>query len=187
MFIIIPVGHESNEVRRLPWITFGIMALCLVVHIFLSMDVGAKENQLGNSAEELVTYYFNHPYLELNPEIKDLMFSGGNEERLETVISTYRQMVPRPDHQTVFEEQEEMDRLGTALLSSMNDVPYRKWGYIPADRSLLALLTYMFVHGGWLHLLGNLLLLYITGPFIEDLWGRPIYAAFYLAVGRFPP
>ena len=183
MFIIIPVGHESNEVRRLPWITFGIMALCLVVHIFLSMDVGAKENQLGNSAEELVTYYFNHPYLELNPEIKDLMFSGGNEERLETVISTYRQMVPRPDHQTVFEEQEEMDRLGTALLSSMNDVPYRKWGYIPADRSLLALLTYMFVHGGWLHLLGNLLLLYITGPFIEDLWGRPIYAAFYLAVG----
>jgi membrane associated rhomboid family serine protease len=183
MFIIIPVGHESNEVRRLPWITFGIMALCLVVHIFLSMDVGAKENQLGKTAEELVTYYFNHPYLELNPEIKDLMFSGGNEERLEAVISTYRQMVPSPDRQTVSEEQEEMDRLGTALLSSLNDVPYRKWGFIPADRSLLTLLTYMFVHGGWLHLIGNLLLLYITGPFIEDLWGRPIYAAFYLAVG----
>jgi membrane associated rhomboid family serine protease len=183
MFIIIPVGHESNEVRRLPWITFGIMAVCLVVHIFLSMDVGAKQNQLGSSAEELVTYYFNHPYLELNPEIKKLMFSGGNEERFEVVISTYRQMVPRPDRQTAAEEQKELDRLGVALLSSLEDVPYRKWGYIPADRSLLALLTYMFVHGGWLHLLGNLLLLYITGPFIEDLWGRPIYAAFYLTMG----
>ncbi|UCE42411.1 MAG: rhomboid family intramembrane serine protease [Candidatus Aminicenantes bacterium] len=183
MFIIIPVGHESNEVRRLPWITFGIMAVCLVVHIFLSMDVGAKENQLGNSAEELVRYYFNHPYLELNPEIRELMFSGGNEERLEAMLAAYRQMVPRPDRYTVAAEQEELDRLGTVLLSSLDDVPYRKWGYIPADRSLLALLTYMFIHGGWLHLFGNLLLLYITGPFIEDLWGRPIYAAFYLTIG----
>jgi membrane associated rhomboid family serine protease len=183
MFIIIPVGHESNEVRRLPWVTFVIMAICLVVHIFLSMDVGAKQDQLGSSAEEFVTYYFNHPYLELNPEIKALMFQGGDEERLEVVISTYSQMIPRPDRQTVAEEQKELDRLGTALLSTLEDVPYRKWGYIPADRSLLALLTYMFVHGGWLHLLGNLLLLYITGPFIEDLWGRPIYAAFYLTMG----
>lgn len=183
MFIIIPVGHESNEVRRLPWITFGIMALCLVVHIFLSMEVGAKEKQLGSSAEELVTYYFNHPYLEINPEIKKLMFSRGDEERLEAMLSAYRQMVPRPDRQTVALEQEKLDQLGTALLSSLNDVPYRKWGYIPADRSFLALLTYMFVHGGWLHLFGNLLLLYITGPFIEDLWGRPIYAAFYMTIG----
>jgi membrane associated rhomboid family serine protease len=183
MFIIIPVGHESNEVRRLPWITFGIMALCLVVHIFLSMDMGAKQKQLGTSAEECMTYYFNHPYLELNPEIKKLLFSGGNEERFEVVIDTYRQMVPRPDRQTMAAEQEELDRLSTVLLSSLDDVPYRKWGYIPADRSLLALLTYMFVHGGWLHLLGNLLLLYITGPFIEDLWGRPLYAAFYLGMG----
>jgi membrane associated rhomboid family serine protease len=147
------------------------------------MDVGAKQNQLGTSAEELVTYYFNHPYLELNPEIKNLMFNGGDEERFEVVISTYRQMVPRPDRLTVAEEQKELDRLGTALLGSLEDVPYRKWGYIPADRSLLALLTYMFVHGGWLHLFGNLLLLYITGPFVEDLWGRPIYAAFYLTMG----
>jgi len=183
MFIIIPVGHESNEVRRLPWITFGIMALCLVVHIFLSMEVGAKEKQLGSSAEELVTYYFNHPYLELNPEIKKLLFSGGDEERLEVMLSSYRQIVPRPDRQTAAEEQEKFDQLGITLLNSLNDVPYRKWGYIPADRSFLTLLTYMFIHGGWLHLFGNLLLLYITGPFIEDLWGRPVYAAFYLTMG----
>ena len=183
MFLIIPVGHESNEVRRLPWITFGIMALCLVAHIFLSIEVGAKEKQLGSSAEELVTYYFNHPYLELNPEIKKLMFNRGDVERLEIMLSGYRQMVPRPDRQTVALEQEKLDQLGTVLLSSLNDIPYRKWGYIPADRSFLALLTYMFVHGGWLHLFGNLLLLYITGPFIEDLWGRPIYAAFYMTIG----
>lgn len=183
MFLIIPVGHESNEVRRLPWITFGIMAMCLVVHIFISLEMGTKEEQVGSSAEEFITYYFNHPYLEMNTEIKTLLLSGGNEERLEAMLATYRQTVPRPDRYTITSEQEELDRLGAALLNSLETVPYRKWGFIPADRSLLDLLTYMFVHGGWLHLLGNLLLLYITGPFIEDLWGRPIYAAFYLAMG----
>ncbi len=183
MFFIIPVGHESNEVRRLPWVTFGIMAICLIVHIFLSIDVGAKQTQLESSAEEYITYYFSHPYLELNPDIKKLILSGGDEDRLEAVIGAYRQLVPRPDRQTAAEEQKNLDRLGMALLDSLNDFPYRKWGYIPADRSLLALLTYMFIHGGWLHLFGNLLLLYITGPFIEDLWGRPIYAAFYLTIG----
>jgi membrane associated rhomboid family serine protease len=183
MFLIIPVGHESNEVRRLPWVTFSIMAICLVVHIFLSLEVGAKQNRLEAAAEEMVRFYFNHPYLELNPDLKKLIFSGGNEERLEVTLNAYRQMVSRPDRQTAVEEQESLDRLGTVLLQALDDFPYRKWGYVPADRSFLALLTYMFVHGGWLHLFGNLLLLYITGPFIEDQWGRPVYAAFYLTMG----
>ena len=183
MFFIIPVGHESNEVRRLPWVTFSIMALCLVVHLFLSMSVGAKQNRLESAAEEMIRYYFNHPYLELNPEIRKQMFSGGDEERLEAMLASYRQRVPRPDRRTIAEEQEKLDQLASTLLLSLDDFPYRKWGYTPANRSLLALLTYMFIHGGWLHLFGNLLLLYITGPFIEDLWGRPIYAAFYLSMG----
>jgi len=41
----------------------------------------------------------------------------------------------------------------------------------------------MFIHGGWFHLLGNLLFLYLTGPFIEDLWGRLVYISFYVLVG----
>jgi membrane associated rhomboid family serine protease len=41
----------------------------------------------------------------------------------------------------------------------------------------------MFIHSGWFHLLGNLLFLYLTGPFIEDVWGRPFYTAFYLIMG----
>jgi len=183
MFLIIPVGHESNEVRRLPWVTFAIMAICLVVHLVLSLEVGTKQKRLENAAEEMIRYYFEHPYLELDPGIKKMMFSGGNEERLEAMLDAYRQLVPRPDRRTAAEEQERLDQLGSAMLVSLEDFPYRKWGYIPADRSLLALLTYMFIHGGWLHLLGNLLLLYITGPFIEDLWGRPVYAAFYLTMG----
>src|SRR5262249_11688326 len=40
-----------------------------------------------------------------------------------------------------------------------------------------------FVHGGGLHLLGNMLFFFLTGPFIEDAFGRPVFALLYLLSG----
>jgi hypothetical protein len=45
------------------------------------------------------------------------------------------------------------------------------------------LFTYPFLHSGWLHLLFNLLMLFVVAPFVEDVWGRPLFAGFYLAAG----
>jgi membrane associated rhomboid family serine protease len=41
----------------------------------------------------------------------------------------------------------------------------------------------MFLHAGLLHLLGNMLILYLAAPFIEDVWGRLVFGAFYLLSG----
>ncbi len=43
--------------------------------------------------------------------------------------------------------------------------------------------TSIFLHGGWLHLLGNMLYLYIFGNNVEDALGRSRYVVFYLACG----
>ena len=45
------------------------------------------------------------------------------------------------------------------------------------------LVTSQFLHGGWLHLLGNLLFLWIFGNNIEDRMGRLAFLGFYLAGG----
>ena len=47
----------------------------------------------------------------------------------------------------------------------------------------LSVLTAMFLHGGWLHLLGNLLFLYVFGNNVEDRLGRLRYLLFYLVCG----
>ncbi len=47
----------------------------------------------------------------------------------------------------------------------------------------LTLITCMFLHGGWMHLLGNMLFLYIFGDNVEDRLGHIGYLGFYLFSG----
>src|SRR6187200_185779 len=51
---------------------------------------------------------------------------------------------------------------------------------IPAYATLI---TSMFLHGGWMHLIGNMLYLWVFGNNIEDVMGHGKYIAFYLACG----
>jgi len=53
-------------------------------------------------------------------------------------------------------------------------------GFMPPSFSLL---TYMFLHGGWMHLLFNMLFLWVFADNIEDALGRGRFLAFYLLCG----
>jgi membrane associated rhomboid family serine protease len=56
-------------------------------------------------------------------------------------------------------------------------------GLVPGDFSFTDLLTSMFLHGGWGHLLGNMLFLYIFGDNVEDRLGHGRYLALYVLCG----
>ena len=70
-----------------------------------------------------------------------------------------------------------------------------QWGVVPANVTAefdagnyvnavtLTLITSQFLHGGWLHVLGNLLFLWIFGNNIEDRFGKVGFLLFYLAGG----
>ena len=47
----------------------------------------------------------------------------------------------------------------------------------------LSLFTSMFLHGGWMHLIGNMLYLWVFGQNVEDAFGHGYYLVFYLACG----
>jgi membrane associated rhomboid family serine protease len=56
--------------------------------------------------------------------------------------------------------------------------------YVDADpRNVLTPLTSMFLHGGWMHLLGNSLFLWVFGNNVEDSMGRLRFVVFYLLCG----
>ena len=54
---------------------------------------------------------------------------------------------------------------------------------IPAQPSFQDLVTSMFLHGGWMHVVGNLWTLWIFGDNVEDRLGHFRYLAFYLLCG----
>jgi len=62
-----------------------------------------------------------------------------------------------------------------------------KWVAIPANivagRDWITILTAMFMHGSWSHILGNMVFLWAFGPEIEDVMNPLRYSAFYLAGG----
>src|SRR5262249_25446992 len=57
------------------------------------------------------------------------------------------------------------------------------YGLVPRHFALTTLMTSMFLHGGWFHLLGNMLYLYIFGDNVEDRLGHVRYLLFYLLCG----
>jgi len=180
--MFIPVAHESDKVRRIPWISIAIIGLCFVVHFFISRDMKNIEKGLNTGFLNLMKYYLMHPYLHLDPEVKKVLTI--DESKLREALIVYKRFYPPPeDEDLLAAEQEKLDQMVKFLVAAARKIPYRKWGFIPTDKTLRGLLSHMFIHGGWIHLIGNLLLLYLTGPFIEDVWGRPVYISFYLLMG----
>jgi membrane associated rhomboid family serine protease len=78
---------------------------------------------------------------------------------------------------------------GEALLNVLGFVPgvlfhaSEAMALVPAYPAPLTILTSMFLHGGWLHLGGNMLYLWIFGNNIEDAMGHARYVLFYLVSG----
>ncbi len=58
-----------------------------------------------------------------------------------------------------------------------------RYGFRPSDPSITTLFTAMFLHGGWMHLAGNMLFLWIFGDNVEARLGRIRYLLVYLATG----
>jgi len=59
----------------------------------------------------------------------------------------------------------------------------QQYGVVPAYFSWVSVITSMFLHGGWLHFLGNMLYLWIFGDNVEDRMGHGWYLIFYLLCG----
>jgi len=63
----------------------------------------------------------------------------------------------------------------------------KQWSVIPADvaggHHLITIITAMFMHAGWLHIIGNMIFLWAFGPEIEESMGRLRYLSFYLLCG----
>jgi len=81
------------------------------------------------------------------------------------------------------------DKAGSAFSLSYSLIPAVLFDIRPLDPALVRIpaeatvLTSIFLHGGWMHLIGNMLFLWVFGDNLEDAMGHMRFAVFYLLCG----
>jgi membrane associated rhomboid family serine protease len=179
VIILFPVGVEDAEVNRLPWVSIGIAALCVIAFLF-SWVLPANPQGVDNSALfEVLTYWQQHSYLELPEPFQSRFIPKNAQQKLKLHASDQR-----PEPEIIQKEQATLDEMVSRVIALSDRSILRRFSLIPAKGMFqIGWLTHMFLHFGWLHLLGNLFFFYLVGPLIEDIWGRPLFAGFYLVGG----
>jgi membrane associated rhomboid family serine protease len=183
--VFIPIGLDQSTVRRLPWVTFSLIAINLAVFLAVSATVRDTEEEINKRGQEVMAYWALHPYLEFPTKMLPAAMPEAQRQRITMLAESMRSMSGKPpasDEQRL-KDQRELDDLVQKFRDALTYHPFRVWGLIPAQPRPVAFVTSMFMHAGWLHLVGNMLFFYLSGPFVEDAYGRPLFAALYLASG----
>jgi len=194
MMIILPLGHDK-EIFRFPLVTVGIILVCLGVQVYSSFSTPDEEEVL-RITHELKTLrmriFMQHGPGWIKERLpKEMSQPSAWEEipsrkKMSEIVRRFQQ-VPRdffreyeagkivqPDDPDLQRLKELKHELPGKLF------PVTALGYRPGSGKLYTLLTHAFVHGGWFHLIGNMIFLYLCGCNLEDRWGRLIWLAVYL-------
>lgn len=96
------------------------------------------------------------------------------DEVEQQIAARMRDMPASPDQAQQAAAERDVERIARQL-------PSVRFGYRTGSGVNYRLVTAAFVHEGWLHLIGNMLFLWLVGAALEDRWGRGKFAAFYAA------
>lgn len=194
--MLLPIGHEKNTVTRLPIVTAililtNILAFAFTIRL---VDDDSATRKLAEIRNHILVLEARYPDLAVNDEVRQMTddyrksrpevwkwISDENRPPADTWEATLL-ADQNPNPQRLQEEMSELCREFTQLQN--NDTSflwlYAYHSYHPKYRSYI---SHQFLHGGILHLVGNMWMLYLCGVVLEDVWGPFIVLAFYLIAG----
>jgi len=189
--MLIPLRHESMEGRRWPVVTFALIAFNLLVFLGTHWKIEAQEPERREVRMHVIVLAATHPELKMPQDVEkfvDEVKSKTPEAVWKQLSSTRRKAEDAWDLQIREVDdpeqlQAEMDTLAQRFAEDQKNSILENYAFVPAHAKPLAYLTSMFLHIGWLHLIGNMWFLWLAGFILEDRWGRVIYPIFYILAG----
>jgi len=188
--MLIPIRHDNMSARRWPVVTLALIVINTVAFIATHDALTRQAPEIGSVKVHILILAAAHPELNLTPDARQLV-NGFKDHNLNDWA-----MLQDPGHR-VFDEwdahirqvdepdqlQQEMDSLCEQYGKLKTTSLAEQYAFVPAHPRAVAYLTANFLHGGWLHLIGNMWFLWLAGFVLEDAWGRWIYSIFYLVAG----
>lgn len=201
--LIIPAENAVNW-RRPPWVTLGLILTCLLVFLFYQggdnrLLEGAIDEYLASDLIELEAPVYED-YLQ-----REIRFEGESERILE--LQEFQQLqesgedvwvavslLVNPEFYQYMRENRELlwapaerqqwleqrEAIQTRYIDRLSS---NQLGLVPSELSLYTLITYQFLHGGWGHIIGNLVFLFLLGFTVEKALGPGRYLLAYLLCG----
>jgi membrane associated rhomboid family serine protease len=188
--MLIPIKHENMEARRWPVVTLALIAINVVVFLFTMSAIDDESPQLGEIKSHILILAALHPELKLQADAQRVVngFKQSHPDQWKQVQNPYRDVINPYDAKIKMTEdasklQGEMDSLNAQLVSLTKTSLVEQYAFMPAQPTAISYLTANFLHGGWMHLIGNMWFLWLAGFVLEDVWGRWLYSVFYLIAG----
>ncbi len=193
--MLFPLGHENMTARRWPVVTMALIAINVAAFVLTNgplEDAAPTRAQVGTVREHILILAALRPDLQLTPEEQQVVdeFKQAEPKRWQWALDqSYNRPVEdgwdaRVRLMDTEGQQREMENLAKELTATgQTTTMLDEYAFVPAHPKPISYLTANFLHGGWLHLLGNMWMLWLAGFVLEDVWGRPIYAIFYLLGG----
>ncbi|MEW6126689.1 MAG: rhomboid family intramembrane serine protease [Acidobacteriota bacterium] len=197
LFFFIPLGNENSIVRRLPIITFAILALNTIIY-FVSLPVTVKQDSDREKAFKYIKVFID--------DNRDILADENVRNRLKAtglfakeLTSFEERLRKEPDladevrsftrSATAIQLRAELQPLIEKLEIADQEHLYNQYGLVRDGKyKAYQLLTYSFLHSNSrilgivfpVHLLFNLIMLFAVAFSLEDLWGRPLFLGFFL-------
>ena len=188
--MLIPIRHENMTARRWPVITLALIVLNTVVFLGTNSTIEDQAAQLGPVKARIVALAAQHPDLTMPADVQEFVTSVREHQpakwkEFEHPDSQLIGLLGTPSAST--DDPEELQGQMDSLAAQYNKLEASsildQYAFIPTLRKPLTYLTANFLHGGWLHLIGNMWFLWLAGFVLEDAWGRTLYSIFYLVAG----
>src|SRR5215831_17129479 len=188
--MLVPIGHENMAARRWPVVTLSLIAINTIVFLATLPSMQTDQKQAGHVKAEILILAALHPELKMHPEEQQMVdgFKKSDPEVWKQIQNPYRDIInPYEARIKLMEDpaqlQGEMDSLNDEWVKVSATSTTEQYAFVPAHPAALSYITANFLHGGWMHLIGNMWFLWLAGFVLEDVWGRWLYSAFYLIAG----
>lgn len=173
MFLFLPIGHDQPVYDR-PWITIGLILLCSGIFVGSCVYSVPAMGELEAAAQSIDDISLRYPDARVSFTVEGL------PPRLDGPI---RSLVDLRPERTPRMGDAELEAAMLRLVSAMNRVPALRFGYRPGAPTVSGVVGHAFMHGDWLHLFGNMLLLWVAGGVLECFWRRWAFALLYVVSG----
>jgi membrane associated rhomboid family serine protease len=172
--IIVPIGHDQSVYGR-QWVVRLLLVINAAVFALTYLAGRGADEAIDKAASALDRVVEEYPEGRVPPQSVASLPPGAR--------ARLKQLVAASEEDTQAEGSLAVDRAVRRLVVAVESQPHVRYGYRPGKPSVIGFFTSTFMHADLMHLVGNLLFLWLAGAVIECFWEAGPFTILYLLSG----